>query len=112
MASTSTETPSGKLLVLTAALACTPISPNIEAIKSDAPLITLGWSVKVSVEFTKPVNFTQVLIFDKWAGVAVSDDIPDPGDAIPVTFVGVGEGFDDLRAFNPIKYVDGIIDNG
>ncbi|MFL3007475.1 MAG: signal recognition particle-docking protein FtsY [Candidatus Neomarinimicrobiota bacterium] len=31
---------------------------------------------------------------------------------IPVTFVGLGEGFDDLRAFNPIKYVDGIIDNG
>ena len=30
---------------------------------------------------------------------------------IPVTFVGVGEGFDDLRAFNPIKYVDGIINN-
>ena len=30
---------------------------------------------------------------------------------IPVTFVGVGEGFDDLRVFNPIKYVDGIIDN-
>ena len=30
---------------------------------------------------------------------------------IPVTFVGVGEGFDDLREFNPIKYVDGIIDN-
>ena len=30
---------------------------------------------------------------------------------IPVTFVGVGEGVDDLRAFNPIKYVDGIIDN-
>ena len=30
---------------------------------------------------------------------------------IPVTFVGVGEGFDDLRVFNPIKYVDGIIEN-
>ena len=30
---------------------------------------------------------------------------------IPVNFVGVGEGFDDLREFNPIKYVDGIIDN-
>ena len=30
---------------------------------------------------------------------------------IPVNFVGVGEGFDDLRKFNPIKYVDGIIDN-
>ena len=30
---------------------------------------------------------------------------------IPVTFVGVGEGFDDLKAFNPVKYVDGIIDN-
>jgi len=30
---------------------------------------------------------------------------------IPVTFVGVGEGFDDLRVFNPIKYVDGMINN-
>ena len=30
---------------------------------------------------------------------------------IPVNFVGVGEGFDDLRAFNPNKYVDIIIDN-
>ena len=29
---------------------------------------------------------------------------------IPVTFVGVGEGLDDLREFNPTKYVDGIID--
>ena len=30
---------------------------------------------------------------------------------IPVTFVGVGEGFEDLSVFNPIKYVDGIIGN-
>ena len=29
---------------------------------------------------------------------------------IPVTFVGVGEGLDDLRKFSPIKYIDGIID--
>ena len=42
MASTSTETPNGKLFVLTAALVCIPLSPNIEAIKSDAPFITLG----------------------------------------------------------------------
>ena len=30
---------------------------------------------------------------------------------IPVTFVGIGEGFEDLSVFNPIKYVDAIIDN-
>ncbi len=30
---------------------------------------------------------------------------------ISVNFVGLGEGFDDLREFNPIEYVDGIIDN-
>ncbi len=30
---------------------------------------------------------------------------------IPVTFVGIGEGFEDLSVFNPIKYVDGIIGN-
>ena len=55
----------GKLLVLTAALVCIPASPKIETIKSDAPLITLGWSIKSSVEFTNPVNFTHDLILDK-----------------------------------------------
>ena len=62
MASTSTETPSGKLFVLTAALVCIPASPNIDAIKSDAPLITFGCSMKSSVELTKPVSFIQDLI--------------------------------------------------
>ena len=42
-----------------------PESPNIDAIKSEAPLITFGCSVKSSVEFTKPVNFTQDLTLDK-----------------------------------------------
>ena len=51
--------------MLTAALVCIPASPNIDAIKSDAPLITLGCSVKSSVEFTNPVNFTHDFTFDK-----------------------------------------------
>ncbi|RMD46907.1 MAG: aromatic ring-hydroxylating dioxygenase subunit alpha, partial [Alphaproteobacteria bacterium] len=29
------------------------------------------------------------LIFDQWAGVAVGADVPEPGDAMPVTFCGV-----------------------
>ena len=51
--------------MLTAALVCIPGSPKIEAIKSDAPLITFGWSVKLSVELTKPVNFRQDLILER-----------------------------------------------
>ena len=50
--------------MLTAALVCMPASPKIETIKSDAPLITLGWSIKLSVELTKPVNFTHDLILE------------------------------------------------
>ena len=42
IASTSTDTPKGRLFVLTAALVCIPASPNIEAIKSEAPFITFG----------------------------------------------------------------------
>ena len=52
MASTSTATPKGKLLTLTAALVCMPISPKTEAIKSEAPLITFGCSMKFSEELT------------------------------------------------------------
>ena len=55
----------GKLLVLTAALVCIPDSPKINDIKSDAPFITLGCSIKSSVELTKPVNFTHDLTLDK-----------------------------------------------
>jgi len=51
--------------VLTAALVCIPISPNMETIVSDAPFITLGCSTKSLVEFTKPVNLIHDLIFDK-----------------------------------------------
>jgi hypothetical protein len=65
IASTSTATPKGKLFVLIAALVCIPASPNIEAIRSEAPLITLGCSIKLSEELTKPVNLIQDLIFDK-----------------------------------------------
>ena len=38
---------------------------NIEAIKSDAPFITLGCSIKSSVEFTKPVSLMHDLTLDK-----------------------------------------------
>ena len=44
---------------------CMPASPNTDAIKSEAPFITFGCSIKSSVEFTKPVNLTQDLIFDR-----------------------------------------------
>ena len=64
IASTSTETPNGKLFVLTAALVCIPAFPKTEAIRSDAPFNTLGWSINSSVELTNPVNFTHDLIFD------------------------------------------------
>ena len=65
IASTSTETPKGRLFVLTAALVCIPAFPKTEAIRSDAPFNTLGWSTNSSVEFTNPVNFTHDLTFDK-----------------------------------------------
>ena len=42
----------------TANLACRPMSPKTSTIKSEAPLITSGWSVKVSIQFTKPPSFT------------------------------------------------------
>ena len=51
--------------MLTAALVCIPASPKTEAIKSEAPLITFGCSVKSSVELTKPVNFTHDLILER-----------------------------------------------
>ena len=44
---------------------CMPASPNTETIKSDAPLITFGCSIKFSVELTKPVNFMHDLTLDK-----------------------------------------------
>ena len=65
IASTSTDTPNGRLFVLTAALVCIPASPKIKAIKSEAPLITFGCSIKSSVEFTKPVSLIHDFIFDK-----------------------------------------------
>ena len=34
-------------------------------LRSEAPLITFGCSVKLSVELTKPVNFTQDLILER-----------------------------------------------
>ncbi len=51
--------------MLTAARVCIPISPKIEAIKSDAPFITLGCSINSSVEFTKPVSLMHDLILER-----------------------------------------------
>ena len=42
MASISTAAPSGREFVLTAALACLPLSPKTEDRRSEAGLITLG----------------------------------------------------------------------
>ena len=44
--STSTAAPKGNEFTLIAARVCLPSSPNIFEIKSDAPLIILGWSTK------------------------------------------------------------------
>ena len=51
--------------MLTAARVCVPLLPKTSLIKSDAPLITFGCSIKSSVELTKPVNLIHDLIFDK-----------------------------------------------
>ena len=51
--------------MLTAALVCIPESLKTETTRSEAPLITLGCSIKLSVELTKPVNLTQVFILFK-----------------------------------------------
>ena len=58
MPSISTATPSGRLAADTADRACRPASPNAATRKSDAPLITFGWSVKSAVELTNPVSLT------------------------------------------------------
>ena len=42
-----------------------PRSPNTEAIISEAPLITLGCSIKLSVELTNPVNLIQDLTLER-----------------------------------------------
>ena len=57
-------------MVLTAALVCMPASPNIDAIKSEAPLITFGCSVKSFVELTNPVNLIHDFILDKFPSQA------------------------------------------
>jgi len=32
---------------------------------------------------------TQALLVNQWAGLAVAADVPEPGDAIPITFLGI-----------------------
>ena len=44
---------------------CIPESPKTKTIKSEAPFITLGCSIKSSVELTNPVSFTQDLTFER-----------------------------------------------
>ena len=51
--------------MLTAALACEPASSNTLFIRSEAPFMTFGCSVKSSVELTYPVTFKHDLILDK-----------------------------------------------
>ena len=58
-ASISTATPNGKDGAPTANLACLPCSPSAATIRSEAPLMILGWSVKSGVQFTKPPSLTQ-----------------------------------------------------
>ena len=44
---------------------CIPASPKTETIKSEAPFITLGCSIKSSVELTNPVSFIQDFTFER-----------------------------------------------
>ena len=44
---------------------CFPNSPKTETIRSDAPLITFGCSIKSFVELTNPVNLLQDFILFK-----------------------------------------------
>ncbi|HET7284127.1 MAG TPA: hypothetical protein VFI70_05525 [Nitrososphaeraceae archaeon] len=52
MKSTSTELSRARLLAPTDTLACFPFSPKTSTIKSEAPLITLAWSVKDGSQLT------------------------------------------------------------
>ena len=57
MASISTEIFRGSAFEPTANLECLPLSPKILTNKSDAPFMIFGWSVKLSLQFTKPPSF-------------------------------------------------------
>ena len=56
----------------TADLACLPFSPNISTIRSENPLITLGWSLKSDSQFTIPSTFTMRLILFRSPSSALS----------------------------------------
>src|SRR5579863_5957058 len=64
-ASTSTATPSGSEGTPTAARAWRPASPNTSTNRSEAPLTTLGWSVKSADELTKPPRRTMRRTFSR-----------------------------------------------
>lgn len=45
-----------------------------------------------NAHYTDPAVFAEeaaALVFDQWAGLAVSADVPAPGDAVPLTFFGI-----------------------
>ena len=66
--------------MLTAALACLPLSPKSVDKVSEAGFITFGWSLKSSVELTKPVILIQFLTlsisplraFLTWANIFIT----------------------------------------
>jgi len=45
-----------------------------------------------NAHYIDPVVFNeekQALIFSQWAGLAVAADVPEPGDAVPMEFLGM-----------------------
>ncbi len=45
-----------------------------------------------NAHYTDPGVFkeeSQILLASEWAGLAVASDVPEPGDAIPLTFLGI-----------------------
>ena len=69
--SISTEMLNGSSAMPTAERACLPIaSPKISTIKSEQPLMTLGWSVNPGAELTIPSTFTILFTLSRLPSVA------------------------------------------
>jgi len=68
-------------------------------------------AVNQAVEFKNAANITG-LVLTKLDGTAKGGIIFSIKNKlnIPVRFVGVGEGVDDLQPFNPKEYVDALLD--
>ena len=70
-----------------------------------------------NAHYIDPAVFAEertALLFDQWAGLAVASDVPEPGDAKPITFLGMPllllRGRDgDLRVFQNICRHRGMI---